>query len=180
MRVSFWRVKGYKNVWRFKIMGWTVYKDLRTGPLNHDPERAKVTAEEVDAYLVSTPLRGIGKDLVQVASENMVNPVYLLAHIIHETGWGRSKIFLEKNNLFGFGACDKNPLALAVSFGSVKECLERVVRYIAREYLNEGGKFYAGPNLMGLNRHYAADKSWCFKIMALMNKIEDFVLERRK
>jgi len=161
-------------------MGWTVYKDLRIDPSNHNPNRVKVTAEEVDAYLVSTPLRGIGKDLVRVASENRVNPIYILAHIIHETGWGKSKIFLEKNNLFGFGACDKNPLALAVSFNSVKECLEKVVRYVAREYLNNEGRFYAGPNLIGMNHHYATDKSWCIRIMALMNKIEDFLLERRK
>jgi beta-N-acetylglucosaminidase len=180
MRIFFWRVQGYRNIWRFKIMGWTVYKDLRVDPMNHHPNRVKVTPEEVDAYLISTPLWGIGKDLMQVADENKVNPIYILAHIIHETGWGESKIFLEKNNLFGFGACDNNPLALAISFGSIKECLEKVVKYIAREYLNEGGKFYAGPNLIGLNRHYATDKSWCFKIMALMNKIEDFLFERRK
>jgi len=180
MRIFFWRVKGYRNIWRFKIMGWTVYKDLRMDPLNPISVKTKITSEEVDAYLVSTPLRGIGNDLVRAASENKVNPIYILAHIIHETGWGESKIFLEKNNLFGFGACDKNPLALAISFGSVKECLEKVVKYIAREYLNEGGKFYAGPNLIGMNRHYATDKSWCIKIMALMNKIENFFSERRK
>jgi hypothetical protein len=57
--------------------------------------------------------------------------------------------------------------------------LEKVVRYIAREYLTPGGKFYANPNLIGMNRNYATDKSWCCKIMLLMNKIEDFLRERR-
>ena len=117
---------------------------------------------------------------VRVAYQNKVNPIYILAHIILETGWGKSRLCLEKNNLFGFGACDENPLSRAVSFSSPRECLEKVVRYIAKEYLNEKGKFYAGPNLLGMNRHYATDKSWCFKIMALMNKIEDFLFERRK
>jgi len=160
-------------------MSWTVYKDLRIDPTKTEADKM-ITPEEVDAYIVSTPLQGIGKDLIRVADENKVNPLYILAHIILETGWGESRLFLEKNNLFGFGARDKNPLSRGLSFSSPKECLEKVVRYIAREYLNEGGKFYAGPNLLGMNRHYATDKSWCFKIMVLMNKIEDFLFERRK
>ena len=178
MRVVFYRVKGHKNIWRFKIVGWTVFKDLRVMP-ESPSEKSKITPEEVDAYLGLTPLQGLGRDLVRVAEQNGVNPIYLLAHIIHETGWGRSALFSEKNNLFGFGAFDKNPKANAVSFSSPVECLEKVVRYIAREYLNEGGKFYAGSNLIGMNRHYATDKSWCYKIMILMNKIEDFLRERR-
>ncbi len=159
-------------------MGWTVFKDLRVTP-ESSSEKSKTTPEEVDAYLGLTPLQGLGGDLVRVAEQNGVNPIYILAHIIHETGWGRSAIFSEKNNLFGFGACDKNPRVNAVRFSSPVECLEKVVKFIAREYLTPGGKFYANPNLMGMNRHYATDKSWCYKIMILMNKIEDFLRERR-
>jgi beta-N-acetylglucosaminidase len=160
-------------------MRWTVYKDLRIDPPKPGMDRM-ITPEEVDTFIISTPLQGIGKDLVRVAYQNKVNPVYILAHIILETGWGKSRLFLEKNNLFGFGAKDKNPFTNALSFSSPKECLEKVVRYIAKEYLNEKGKFYAGPNLMGMNRHYATDKSWCFKIIELMNNIQYFILERRK
>ena len=159
-------------------MGWTVFKDLKTSPKSPS-EKSKITPEEVDAYLALTPLQGLGRDLVRVAEQNGVNPIYLLAHIIHETGWGRSTLFSEKNNLFGFGAFDKNPKANAVSFSSPVECLEKVVSYITKEYLTPGGKFFAGANLMGMNRHYATDKSWCYKIMILMNKIEDFLRERR-
>lgn len=159
-------------------MGWTVFKDLRVTPGSFT-EKPKITLEQVDAYLSLTPLQGLGKDLIRVAEENGVNPIYILAHSIHETGWGRSAIFSEKNNLFGFGACDKNPRVNAVRFSSPVECLEKVVKFIAREYLTPGGKFYANPNLMGLNRHYATDKSWCYKIMILMNKIEDFLRERK-
>jgi beta-N-acetylglucosaminidase len=179
VKIVFFRVRGYINVWRLKIMTWSVYKDLRIG--FSKPDVAKmITPEEIDAFLISTPLQGIGRDLVRVASENKVNPIYILAHIILETGWGKSKIFLKKNNLFGFGALDKNPISYALSFSSPVECLEKVVKYIAKEYLDEKGKFYAGPNLIGMNRHYATDKSWCYKIMALMNKIGNFLFERRK
>lgn len=160
-------------------MTWSVYKDLRINS-NESKEDKLITPEEVDAFLISTPLQGIGKDLIRIALENKVNPIYLLAHMVLETGWGKSKIFLEKNNLFGFGAIDKNPIAYALSFSSPVECLEKVVKFIAKEYLDEKGKFYAGPNLIGMNRHYATDKSWCCKIMALMNKILDFLFERRR
>ena len=160
-------------------MGWTVFKDLRVTPGSFS-EKPKITPEEVDAYLSLTPLQGLGRDLIRVAEENEVNPVYILAHIIHETGWGKSAIFTEKNNLFGFGACDKNPRVNAVKFSSLVDCLEKVVKFIAREYLTPGGKYYANPNLIGMNKHYATDKSWCCKIMLRMNKIEDFLAERRR
>jgi len=160
-------------------MNWTVYKDLRINYTKPGVDKV-ITSEEVDAFIISTPLQGIGSDLIRVAYKNKVNPIYILAHIILETGWGKSRLFFEKNNLFGFGAKDKNPLGCALSFSSPKECLEKVVKYISREYLNEKGKFYAGPNLMGMNRHYATDKSWCFKILALMNKIENFISERNE
>jgi len=160
-------------------MTWSVYKDLRIDPSRPGWDRM-IKPEEIDAFLISTPLQGIGKDLLRVALGNKVNPIYILAHIILETGWGKSKIFLEKNNLFGFGALDKNPIAYALSFSSPVECLEKVVKYITKEYLDEKGRYYAGPNLIGMNRHYASDKSWCYKIMALMNKIGNFLFERRK
>lgn len=37
------------------------------------------------------------------------NALYLLAHAIHESNWGKSKIARDKNNLFGIGANDGNP-----------------------------------------------------------------------
>ncbi len=159
-------------------MGWTIFKDLRVGATPFS-EKPNITAEEVDAFLVLTPLKGMGTELLRVAEDNAVNPIYILAHIIHETGWGRSAIFSEKNNLFGFGACDKNPRANAVNFSSPVDCLEKVVKFIAREYLAVGGKYYSNPNLIGMNKHYATDKAWCYKVMVLMNKIEEFVKDRR-
>jgi len=160
-------------------VGWTIFKDLRAGTGTFS-EKPNITPEEIDAFLVLTPLQGLGRELIRVAEENAVNPVYILAHIIHETGWGKSAIFSEKNNLFGFGACDKNPRANAVQFSSPVDCLEKVVKFIAREYLTVGGKYYANPNLVGMNKHYATDKAWCNKVMIIMNKIEEFVKNRRE
>lgn len=178
MRIVFYRAEGHKNIWRFKIVGWTIFKDLRIGATPFS-EKPNITPEEIDAFLVLTPLKGLGTELLRVVEENAVNPIYILAHIIHETGWGRSAIFSEKNNLFGFGACDKNPRANAVKFSSPVDCLEKVVKFIAQEYLTPGGKYFANPNLIGMNKHYATDKAWCYKVMVLMNKIEEFVRDRR-
>lgn len=38
-----------------------------------------------------------------------INGVFLAGVAIHESGWGTSKIALDKKNLFGYGAMDSNP-----------------------------------------------------------------------
>jgi len=95
MRIVFYRAEGHKNIWRFKIVGWTIFKDLRIGATPFS-EKPIITPEEIDAFLVLTPLKGLGTELLRVVEENAVNPIYILAHIIHETGWGRSAIFFRK------------------------------------------------------------------------------------
>jgi len=40
---------------------------------------------------------------------NGINPIFILALAIHESGWGKSQIARAKNNLFGWGAVDADP-----------------------------------------------------------------------
>lgn len=53
-----------------------------------------------------TPLAGIGEALVQAEELYGINSLVLAAIIVHETGWGQSRLAREKNNLAGLGAYD--------------------------------------------------------------------------
>lgn len=108
-----------------------------------------------------------------------INPAYILAHAILESGWGRSKIAKEKNNLFGYRAYDSSPYKSAVSFKNYLQCIDVVMKHIQVDYLTLNGEYYNGPTLEGMNKKYATDPTWATKIRKIMNDIYLFTSERK-
>jgi Putative peptidoglycan binding domain/Mannosyl-glycoprotein endo-beta-N-acetylglucosaminidase/CHAP domain len=104
-----------------------------------------------------------------------LNPIFILAFAIHESGWGRSQIAKVKNNLFGWGAFDADPFNKAWSFDSYQECIDVVMKTIKQIYLTTGGTYFNGTTLKGMNVKYATDNNWASGIRALMNEIDSFV-----
>ena len=100
-----------------------------------------------------------------------VNGVFLAAVAIHESGWGGSSIATDKNNLFGYGAYDRNPYDSAYEFSDYSEGIDLLARVFVKYYLNpEGTKiydgnvadgcYYNGNTLTAVNQRYATDKNW--------------------
>ena len=100
-----------------------------------------------------------------------VNGVFIAAVAIHESGWGGSAIASDKNNLFGYGAYDRNPYNSAYSFSNYAEGIDLLARVFAKYYLNPPGTtlyngnkadgcYYHGATLSGVNVKYATDKNW--------------------
>ncbi len=100
-----------------------------------------------------------------------INGVFLAAVAIHESGWGGSSIASNKNNLFGYGAYDRNPYESSYQFNDYSEGIDLVARVFAKYYLNPvgtkiyggnkaAGTYYNGPTLSGVNVRYATDKNW--------------------
>lgn len=109
---------------------------------------------------------------IELSSEKYnLNPVYILAHAILESGWGRSQIARDKNNLFGYKAYDSSPYQSAMKFEGYTDCINTVMGAVKKEYLTPGGKYYNGATLEGMNVRYATDKKWAGKIRNLMNRI---------
>lgn len=115
-----------------------------------------------------------------------INGVFLAAVAIHESNWGTSKIAVDKNNLFGYGASDSNPYKNAKTFSSYAEGIDLVARVFVKYYLNPAGTsiyggetavgtYYNGSTLAGVNTRYASDKNWAngvYKWMSyLYNKL---------
>ena len=111
------------------------------------------------------------------AKKHGINATYILAHAIHETGWGKSKIFREKNNLFGWSAFDATPFASARGFPDHATCIDFVMGKVDALYLRPGGKHFRqkpclGDATQGMNVMYATDKQWGEKIARIARKIE--------
>ena len=108
-----------------------------------------------------------------------INGVFVAAVGIHESAWGTSKIALQKNNLFGYGAYDSNPYNGAYQFSNYSECIDLLARVFVKYYLNPSGTsiyggekavgtYYNGANLSGVNTKYATDKNWANAVFSHM------------
>ena len=100
-----------------------------------------------------------------------INGIFVAGVAIHESGWGTSKISLEKKNLFGYGAYDSNPYNSAYDFSDYSESIDLLARVFVKYYLNPKGTsiydgevakgtYYNGNTLAGVNKRYATDKNW--------------------
>lgn len=122
-----------------------------------------------------------------VEDEYNINGIFVAAVGIHESAWGTSKIALNKNNLFGYGAYDSNPYNGAYDFEDYAESIDLVSRVFVKYYINPSGtniydrqkangKYYSGNTLYAVNKRYATDKNWAngvYKHMKyLYNKIQ--------
>lgn len=122
----------------------------------------------------NSPLKSYAQSFIDAQNRYGVNAQYLVAHAIWETGWGGSNLIGYKNNLYGYGAYDACPFTCGYYFKSVPEGIFSVAYQIRVDYLNETGKYYAGPNLIGMNVRYATDQNWKNGIANLMQGMKPF------
>ena len=108
-----------------------------------------------------------------------INGIFVAAVGIHESNWGTSKIALQKNNLFGYGAYDSNPYNGAYQFSNYSESIDLIARVFVKYYLNPSGTniyggekaigtYYNGTTLVGVNTKYASDKNWANAVFSHM------------
>jgi beta-N-acetylglucosaminidase len=138
-------------------------------------ELADVTGSELDAAIKTirpdSPLIGLGQTIVDVGKKEGINAFYIAAHAAWESTWGTSQLAKKKNNLFGYGAYNRCPYECAWTFKTKAECIETVMPIIKANYLTEGGKYYNGPTLRGVNMNYATDPNWKNGIVTIMNSL---------
>ena len=108
-----------------------------------------------------------------------INGVFVASVGIHESAWGTSKIALQKNNLFGYGAYDSNPYNGAYNFSNYSESIDLISRVFVKYYINPKGTsiyggekavgtYYNGSNLSGINKKYASDSNWANAVYSHM------------
>lgn len=135
------------------------------------------TGEQIDKALKGTAFYGFGKYLSYYSWQNQISSLYLTAHAIleaSEPNTNRTKlsyIARTKHNLFGFGAFDRAPYENASYFETYQECIKFCSAYIAKEYLDENGKWYSGTTVHAINARYATSTSWDDNIVSIMNEL---------
>ena len=108
-----------------------------------------------------------------------INGMFLVAIGIHESGWGTSKIALEKGNLFGYRAYDSDPYNSASTFENYAEGINIVAEALATRYLyvngtqitdelTARGTYFSGSTIQAVNTRYASDPGWYEKVYGYM------------
>ncbi len=158
-----------------EIITATSYEDLNL------TVASKITAQEIDSFIAKyhsdSPLVGHGQDFINAQNQYGVNALYLAAHAILESGYGKSEIAYRKHNLFGLRAYDKDPFKYAKYLPTYGDSIAYNANYVRERYLEEDGMHYNGPTLAGMNVKYASDKGWANKIAGIMGRIKPFRAE---
>jgi beta-N-acetylglucosaminidase len=142
---------------------------------------ANITASAITNFFKtnypSSPLLADANSYISSQNTYGVNAVYLVAHAILETGWGKSSLSVYKNNLYGYGAYDVCPFTCAYYFPDHTSSINLVAHDVVGNYLNTTGPYYIGkygPDLVGMNVKYASGGSWYSSIANLMEQIQPY------
>ncbi|KFN02459.1 N-acetylmuramoyl-L-alanine amidase [Bacillus clarus] len=139
---------------------------------------SSVTEQEIDNYIKryhpDSPLVGTGQDFIKAQNEYGVNALYLAAHAILESGYGKSEIAYRKHNLFGLKAYDWDPFANAKYLSSYGQSIAYNADYVRKNYLEKTGPYFNGYTLTDMNVMYSTDKEWASKIANIMERIKPF------
>ena len=97
----------------------------------------------------------------------------LAAIAAHESGWGRSKLARDKNNLAGLGAYDGQEYSAGIRFDSRASSIMFLAELLAVKYA-PGGCYYGGSHdLQGIGARYASDPLWAEKVAGCMKMIAE-------
>ena len=135
------------------------------------PMRSKTnyTAQELTTYLnnkansSTSKLNNTGDMFIKYQNKYVVNALMAASFAALESGWGKSSIAQNKNNLFGMNATDANPSEDAKKYSSVEACIEDFAsNWMSKKYLNgtytslfRGG--YFGDKGSGIFGKYSSD-----------------------
>lgn len=111
-----------------------------------------------------------------------INGIFLAAIAIHESGYGTSKISIDKHNLFGYMAYDRDAYVSAKTFNTYSEGIDLIARVLVKYYLNPKGvgiyggevaigSYYEGTTIKSVNEHYASDTNWYNSIYVHMKNL---------
>ena len=119
-----------------------------------------LTAQQMTAFLKDTNLESLGEGFIKAEEEYKVNAIFLAALAMHESNDAKSRIAVDKLNLFGYKAYDADPYNSAQKFGSLEEGIFTVAKMLSQSYLTPGGKYFNGYSIDHINIKYATDKDW--------------------
>jgi len=124
-------------------------------------------------------LFGEGQAFITGQETYGANALLTLAMAYHESGRGTSLIAVTKNNLFGWGAADSDPLNGALYFPSIAEGVLEHTGANLRGYMSVDDWRFNGNNIgtkgTGFGLQYASDQYWGYKIAGRAYRIDRYL-----
>ena len=134
----------------------TPFKKVSSSELN---EPSGLSAEQIENMVKGTGLQGIGSAVKEVEDMYGINAYFTLAVASYESGYGRSYLAVNQNNIFGL-----DPYNGGMCFGDKSEC----VRYFGKLIT----KYYFGKGLItpeSINRVYEPyNSNWSVNVRSIM------------
>lgn len=116
-------------------------------------EKTGFTAEDLKV-VTRKGLVGCEEAFVKAEKTYGVNSIFLISIASLESAHGT--MMFRPNNMFGYGR---------TGFSSKEECIMTVAKGLGTRYLPPGGSLYGGsPTLKGVNKRYAANPQWYYKV----------------
>ncbi|MGL5913258.1 MAG: glucosaminidase domain-containing protein [Bacteroidales bacterium] len=126
---------------------------------------SNLTAEELESGLLHD-LKQYADCFIQAEEDTGINAVFLASVAALESGWARSKVSAEFNNLFGWSTRDS-----FYYFSSKEECIAFVANKIKELYLSENGIYFNGYEVSDINVKYNGRKHWEDSVLRIMSEI---------
>ncbi len=153
---------------------------------------SNLTARHLDDYLIAlgftkkaeyygepnaSAMFDEGKSFIDGQLKHGANALLVYALGLHESGRGTSRLSIEKNNIFGWGAVDSNP-SDAYLFESVSASVAEHMGRNLRGYLSvDNYRFFGsvlGNKNNGFNTKYASDPYWGNKVAGWAYRIDRY------
>lgn len=123
----------------------------------------------LEARLAGTGLAGLGEAFCQAEAEAGLNGLALVALAAWQSAWGKARIARVQRNLLGWGARPDG--APGPAYPTAEDSIVAAAPLIRRQYLEPDGRCFAGPNLTGMNLHYAVDPLWRHGVAAIWRRL---------
>lgn len=146
--------------------GWE-YHDFSEAYINFDPwdvtQPSYAHPCDIESILPDS-MRGLGYSFWLTEQETDVNAVFLIGLTSLESAYNTSNFARERNNVSGFMAFDHSVNESTLYFKSVSQCIMTTGKALSRDYLSVDGRYYRGESTADINKFYASDPNWHWKI----------------
>ena len=140
---------------------------VRNAGYTSQPDSTKVYAKNCawtsESRKGLSKLYGTGVYFIELQNTYGVNSLMAFGKAMSESGTGTSLIAMQKNNLFGIGASDKNPCTNAATYDSPRLSI-MAYGTLGNSYVSPSSSVYAGSHYgnkaSGMNVKYASDPYW--------------------
>lgn len=131
-----------------------------------------LTVEELSDRLHS-PLNQYAEAFIKAEEETGVNAVFLSAVAALESGWGKSNVAKNRNNLYGWTTNSGS----FMRFESKEDCISFIATKFKELYLSPEGRYFKGYDVEDVNHYYNGRDVWAERVRNVMVMIGGEIYE---